>query len=99
MTSNNCRMRPDVASDVGDMILTFAFLSLAPYVVNVFIVALHKGVRSSTKLFMIGAFFPCLPGMTMYRLVCLKEIFIKFLYEFWILKHFLWCQNKPKLHR
>ena len=62
-----CRMRPDVASDVGDMILTFAFLSLAPYVANVFIVALHKGVRSSTKVFLVGAFFPCLPGMTMYR--------------------------------
>ena len=60
-------MRPDVASDVGDMILTFAFLSLAPYVANVFIVALHKGVRSSTKVFLVGAFFPCLPGMTMYR--------------------------------
>ena len=67
-------MRPDVASDVGDMILTFAFLSLAPYVVNVFIVALHKGVRSSTKLFMVGAFFPCLPGMTMYRLGSTKNI-------------------------
>ena len=60
-------MRPDVASDVGDMILTFAFLSLAPYVVNVFIVALHKGIRFSTRVFMMGAFFPFLPGMTMYR--------------------------------
>jgi hypothetical protein len=59
-------MRPDVSSDVGDILLTFAFLSFAPFIVNTFIVALHKGVKGVTKFVLTGAFL-LRPGMTLYR--------------------------------
>ncbi len=60
-------MRPDVKSDVGDMILTLGFLSLAPFIVNMFAVALSKGMKWGTKIVMTCAFF-LRPGMTYYRL-------------------------------